>query len=299
MSRKHILAALTWVMLCGQVALAQSDSSTESTESTEQDANPSSVLSEVQEEFREFVCSRAADFSDPNQISLIRLVTQRKFVDERFNQPVRQVIETAAKPDQWDIDRISRALELLPATTLKPADQVEILFRCYLRCSGKQDARLARELSHHLGRFPNQTSELVKQRMSEGDFQPKLLALLSIVGESSEDMLPLLMQFAKSQPAETATQALFEIDRLIRRVSDYKRRNGTMEEKRRLAAEDRDDKLIHYAERIFQRYDGNRDGKLDESEYSAMLMSPVAADANRDGIITVTEYAAWMATRQR
>ncbi len=55
--------------------------------------------------------------------------------------------------------------------------------------------------------------------------------------------------------------------------------------------------MISYAERIIDRYDGNKDSKLVAGEWKKMLMSPAAADANRDGAITVQEYAWWMQSR--
>jgi hypothetical protein len=59
-----------------------------------------------------------------------------------------------------------------------------------------------------------------------------------------------------------------------------------------------DQATLQYAKRIFERYDTNKDGLLDVSEWSKMLFDPSAADTNRDGRITVGEYALYLRNRQ-
>ncbi len=49
--------------------------------------------------------------------------------------------------------------------------------------------------------------------------------------------------------------------------------------------------MIAWAERMFQKYDVNRDEKLSESEVKAMIIKPIGADTNQDGFISVEEYA--------
>ncbi len=46
-----------------------------------------------------------------------------------------------------------------------------------------------------------------------------------------------------------------------------------------------------WAERQIAKYDRNRDGELDETEWEVMLIKPLGADENGDGKITVEEFA--------
>jgi hypothetical protein len=50
-------------------------------------------------------------------------------------------------------------------------------------------------------------------------------------------------------------------------------------------------KLLRYAERIVNKYDTNRDRRLEASEYRAMRGQPELADRDRDGAISVDEFA--------
>lgn len=50
-------------------------------------------------------------------------------------------------------------------------------------------------------------------------------------------------------------------------------------------------KILRYSQRLVEKYDGNGDGRLDESEWSHMQGNPRLADLNRDQAITVTELA--------
>ena len=59
-----------------------------------------------------------------------------------------------------------------------------------------------------------------------------------------------------------------------------------------------DQATLQYAKRIFERYDTNKDGLLNVSEWSKMPVDPSAADTNRDGRITVGEYALYLRNRQ-
>ena len=54
-------------------------------------------------------------------------------------------------------------------------------------------------------------------------------------------------------------------------------------------------KVYRYARRLVQRYDRNRDGKLQPDEWRQMPGHPEQADANGDQVITVEELAQWIA----
>ncbi len=53
-------------------------------------------------------------------------------------------------------------------------------------------------------------------------------------------------------------------------------------------------KVRRYAERLLQRYDKNRDGRLQADEWSKMHGHPEAADGNRDGAITPDELTSYI-----
>jgi Ca2+-binding EF-hand superfamily protein len=60
-----------------------------------------------------------------------------------------------------------------------------------------------------------------------------------------------------------------------------------------------DDRIMDYSRAMLQRYDRNRDGRLEKNEWSAMRSDASAADSNSDGHITVEELAQWMTQRSR
>ena len=45
-----------------------------------------------------------------------------------------------------------------------------------------------------------------------------------------------------------------------------------------------------WAQRQFDKYDKNKDGKLMADEWSAMIIKPKAADVDKDGAVTLDEY---------
>jgi hypothetical protein len=54
-------------------------------------------------------------------------------------------------------------------------------------------------------------------------------------------------------------------------------------------------KIMRYAQRLLEKYDSNRDGQLQQSEWSRMSHDPRTADANRDGTIGEDELARYIA----
>lgn len=58
--------------------------------------------------------------------------------------------------------------------------------------------------------------------------------------------------------------------------------------------DDRNQKYVDYSKRIISRYDSNKDGSLQQTEWKKMLMDPSPADSNRDGTITADEYTNYL-----
>lgn len=50
-------------------------------------------------------------------------------------------------------------------------------------------------------------------------------------------------------------------------------------------------KILRYAQRVVDKYDGNGDGRLDQDEWSQMAGNPRLADIDRDQVITAAELA--------
>ncbi len=59
-------------------------------------------------------------------------------------------------------------------------------------------------------------------------------------------------------------------------------------------SEDQVEKYRVYAERTIKRYDTNKDGVLDQSEWKKMFVDPSGADYDKDGKITVEEYVKYL-----
>jgi Ca2+-binding EF-hand superfamily protein len=60
-----------------------------------------------------------------------------------------------------------------------------------------------------------------------------------------------------------------------------------------------DERIRAFADMALQRFDSNRDGRLQRDEWSRMRDNPQGADRNGDGIITRDELAQYMADRGR
>jgi Ca2+-binding EF-hand superfamily protein len=54
---------------------------------------------------------------------------------------------------------------------------------------------------------------------------------------------------------------------------------------------------MEWATRQIEKYDKNGDGQLTASEWEAMIIKPIGADANGDGILTAEEYAEFRAKK--
>jgi hypothetical protein len=256
-----------------------------------------SILNAAEAEFRELMFTRAVDFSDPNQELAIRYVIKRNEPDARFNEVARNVLQEMTKDDGGRREELLRAVDLLPLSTISPEEQTQLAFECYLKCNPGDDLALMQKLEQRLKAAPDGTSRLVKQRMSSGGYPTALLSLVTIVGASTEGVLPLLNRLAKSNDPELAAIAMQQMDELIERLRRIETRKLN-EQRQALTAGELDPKLLKYAERIVSRYDTDGDRRLAPSEQKKMLLSPVQADTDQDGVITVQEYAWFLKSRQ-
>ncbi|MEL7267322.1 MAG: EF-hand domain-containing protein, partial [Planctomycetota bacterium] len=60
-----------------------------------------------------------------------------------------------------------------------------------------------------------------------------------------------------------------------------------------------DDRYLKYAKRLVPKYDKNKDGSLQPTEWKRMMSDPSAADVNADGKITINEYGAFLQNRSK
>ncbi len=58
--------------------------------------------------------------------------------------------------------------------------------------------------------------------------------------------------------------------------------------------DDSTQKYVDYSKRIIARYDSNKDGALQQTEWKKMLTDPSPADANKDGTISADEYTSYL-----
>lgn len=285
----------------GQPVFSQSDRPTDETT-----ANEDSAVDAAEAQLRELICSRAADFSHPRQEFAVDFVIRRDYHDDRFGPPIRQVLKNAAETDRWDAERIQQAMKLLPFSNLDPKQQTELVFKCYLK-SGNTDLRqrtradlhLSQVLRKYLARYPNATSNLVKEKMVKDGVEIRLLQLARIHGESSEGLLPMLLEAAKSDDYRLAEDAMNCADDLIRQMRRRALGQRMVAQAKPAEMAGVDKKMIQYAERIIGRYDANKDQTLSKVEYKKMLLSPADADTDQDGSITIIEYATWMQNRAK
>ena len=270
-------------------------------------ATAESQTEAVEKEYRNLIGSLAADFSNPKHEVAFKIAVQEKYRDSRYDDAVRNVFQTSSVADNWDIEKLSRALKLLRLSTIPDQQAVEMALECYLqnvqfKQRGPNGLRL--ELYNYLSEFPNQVSSLVLQRLQRGEYPAELYDLTKIVGDSSEKILPLMLKTAKSGDTEHAERAMVGMPDLI---ESLKRRELERKRQQELAAKQpngkvpvgNQDRYIKYAERIISRYDKNGDDELVQTEWKAMLVSPAEADMDRNGRIGIAEYANWMQSRSR
>lgn len=261
----------------------------------EQGTAKATALESAEADYRELICSTAADFTKRNQESAIRIARDLEYVDERFNEPIRQVLGTAKKPDVWDAQEIGRAEQLMDVCTIEATERMKLAFHCYLQCGDdRSDSNLRRRFQNRLAKLPDETSRLLKERLSRGEYPSQLMDLVRIVGDSSESILPLVMDAARSDDPDLGVRAMYAARDLISRLKALEIEKQKEVSRVSLGVEHLDEETVTYATRIVARYDKNKDQELTESEYDKMLMSPKNADADNNGRITVTEYAAWM-----
>lgn len=227
----------------------------------------------------------------------MKLVVRRDYHDERFDAPIRQILKESAETDQWDAVKIQRALKLIPFSKLDPKEQTELVFVCYFKCgNSSEDTFLARDLRKYLSRYPDQTSRLLKEKMVNDGVNRELFPLLLIVGKSSEEMLPMLLEACTSDDRSLAESAVTSVDTLIQQLRQHKQNRSLAEQ---LGVQELDAKLVTYSKRIVGRYDSDNNQVLTLDEWRKMLMSPAAADLDKNNSITINEYAAWMQSRQK
>lgn len=293
---KIAFITVAWLLVQGTDCFAQLEEATtpaeQQVESGERD-----LVDSIEDAFRQLNHRNAIDFSHPDQEAAIGIALQRNYVDKRFNDAIREVMANASRPDRWDLAKLAKAERLIPLSTLDESESAQMCFRCYMLADDSKSNRLQQSLKRRLRGFPDETSRLVLDRLREGDHSHHVYALLSIIGSSSEEMLPVLMKAAESDERETALRAHLQLPTLIDRVVDFKNAERKRAEIATIDPDTIDPKFVRYAERVIARYDLNKDSRLSSDEYEKMLMSPKEADANKDGIISVSEYAAWMRNR--
>ncbi|MCS7467562.1 hypothetical protein NZK35_12990 [Stieleria sp. ICT_E10.1] len=268
--------------------------------SPEEATAATSVVDAVEKDYRELICARAADASDPNQDQAIDLALRQRYVDARFDAIIRQSMQNASRPERWNVEELSRAIKLLPLCTLPSQEQAELVFECYLECEdSKTDSRLQNQLKQVLRRHPDSTSRLVNERLRQTDDPKSVLPLVDIVGSSTEATLPRLMELAKSDDPEVAVWAMNWIPSLMEQVRKLNQQSRQLAEQKKLGVDGLDSKMVAYAKRIIGRYDTDGDQELTPAEYEKMLQSPAVADADENGRISIAEYAAWLQARSR
>nr|WP_143548260.1 hypothetical protein [Rhodopirellula sp. SM50] len=272
----------------------------ESASPPEEATAATSVVDAVEKDYRELICARAADASDPNQDQAIDLALRQHYVDARFDAIVRQSMQDASPPERWDVEELSRAVKLLPLCTLPPQEQAELVFACYLQCQdSKSDSRLRSHLKQVLRRYPDPTSRLVNERLRQTDDPKSVLPLVDIVGSSTEATLPRLMELAKSEDPEVAVWAMTWIPNLIEQVRKLNQQSRQLAEQKKLGVDGLESRMVEYAKRIIDRYDTDGDQELTPAEYEKMLQSPQVADTDDNGRISIGEYATWLQARSR
>lgn len=279
------------------VCVAQDDTQTDASGNA---PVATSDLDAIEADYRELVCKLAADPTNPNRESAIDLALRQKYVDERFNAPIREVLGKAQQPNRWNVTQIELAHKMFPLSTLEPDERVELAFRCYLQCTDSSaDRSLSRLLIRELQGSPDLTSRLVNEHLKKDRRRTALYRLAPIVGDSSDKVLLQLMEVAKSEDQEFAPWAMNLIPSLIEDLREREQAATQRAEKKRMGLDGIDSKFVSYAERIIGRYDQNGDSKLAPNEYAKMLMSPLPADQNGDKVINVKEYAIWMQSRSK
>lgn len=288
LKRTFVVPVITCLLFSHPLGMAQ-----------ETEKATATALDSAEAEYRELICSTAADFSKHNQESAIRIAREMEYVDERFNEPLRQVLQAAKKPDHWDVQKIGRAEQLMDLCTIEATERAELAFHCYLQCGeGPSDSNLRRRFQNRLARLPDETSRLLLEQLSRDEYPPQLLDLVRIVGESSESILPLVMDAARSDDSDVGARAMYAARDLLAGLKEREIEEQKKAARVSVSGEQIDERFVKYASRIVARYDKNNDKELTESEYDQMLMSPAAADADNNGRITVAEYAAWMQNRR-
>ncbi len=301
MNRSMSVATLSIALSIGSApCIAQVSESASPPEETTAATATASVVDAVEKDYRELICARAADTSDPHQDRAIDLALRQNYLDARFNVIVRQSMQNASHPDQWNVDELSRAVKLLALCTLPPQEQAELVFKCYLECDdSKSDSRLRNQLKQVLRRYPDPTSRLVNERLRQTDDPKSVLPLVDIVGSSTEATLPLLMELANSEDPEVAVWAMTWIPNLMEQVRKLNQQARQLAEQQKLGVEGLDSKMVEYARRIIARYDVDGDQELTSAEYEKMLQSPEVADADGNGRVSIGEYATWLQARSR
>ncbi|TWU17804.1 EF hand [Novipirellula galeiformis] len=256
-------------------------------------------IERIRSEFEDLLIAQATDFSSPTATLAKMSNLSNKYLraDERFNQPIREVLlryASSRSPDDSNgAGDLSMAVQMFELTTFPPEVAAELLFKPLLSEHPAIKDATRSQIKSLLSKRPDETSLLVLEALRRGERSPYVFSLTGITGEASEAVAGELLKIAKSGDAEHTPAALESLASVIDEVERFNQRRQAG-----LGSDTADTKLFKYARRIVARYDRNQDGSLTKDEYRSMLSSPEPADANQDGAINVAEYAKWLAEQR-
>jgi hypothetical protein len=263
-------------------------------------------VDDLQSQLREIACAQAADFANPSQSDAIRIVRERGYQNESFNAVVYNTMRTSIDPETWNYVDASKALLLLPHTTLETKVQSKLALECFLSALGQVPVlrgkavstrvatNLAKKAEEFLAKHPSELAENLREALKFQDLPSSAFTLIQHTGEFDQSLMPLVLEVARGDNVKAASAALQAADICLERMEANLNPGPT--EKTAAVIED---KFLKYATAVIKRYDKNEDGRLTEQESSSMLMSPMKADLNGDRLVTVKEYGDYLKTRQK
>ncbi len=299
MSPLKTLALAVVASLSLQPAVAdQVDSA--AAETTSPDTVPEPDIDRVRSQFEDLLIAKATDFSESHatQLSMSKLALKHLQPDDRFNQPIREVLlryadGRSAEDSEEESKPLALALQLFELTTFSPDEAVELLLKTMMSENPTIDESARNRIYFFLSNRPDATSRQVLEALRRGERSGDLFWLTGITGESSAAVAAELLKIAKGDDPELASAALQPLAAVISNVERFKQRHAAG------LTSEANSKYLNYAGRIINRYDRNHDGRLTKDEFGTMLMSPEAADVDKDGSITAAEYAVWLAERNQ
>ncbi|TWT92341.1 EF-hand domain-containing protein [Stieleria varia] len=268
----------------------------------------SEVLVNAAEALREIVISDALDRSSDCHHQAIKILKQRKYRDERFNQRIREAFG-GNKGDEGRQKELEYALEMIPYSTLTGTECVNLILPLFAEYANefaeetqrhagaisigdfKQDGLPTAALVAMLRRFPSELTRVLPEYLRKGDATPIMCSLAELTVKENLEVLPLIVDAAKSDDRATKLTGLHALNHLLSGFSD---RRALVQSQGAI-----DSKYFSYAERLIGRYDLNHDGSLTQDEWKTMLMSPSEADTDGDDKVTASEYAVWMESQRK